>query len=228
MILRRNNWTKLGLVLSLMFSVFSLSVLAKDKPLTADALAGLITELKEVISRNARNENDATLIGKKWDTRKDLSGKKKADVIELLYDDVKSVIKDSGVQYEIYSIFSFYKTIPDKFSSTSPKADAVEKVRLKNPATVKGTIGGESHDSYVIRVRKNQTLTVQITWEEKGDYAAQFVVSRSDDFFAGDVIRGISTYNEKNWYSKIKKTGDYYIYVTGHPVANYTLKVSVK
>lgn len=108
------------------------------------------------------------------------------------------------------------------------QTDSVEKVRLKNPATVTGTIGGESHDSYVIRVRKNQTLKVQITWKEKGDYTAHFVVSRSDNFFAGDVIRGISTYNEKNWYSKIRKTGDYYIYVTGHPVANYTLKVSIK
>ena len=108
------------------------------------------------------------------------------------------------------------------------QTDSVKKVRLKNPATVKGEIGGESHASYVIRVRKNQTLKVQIDWKEKGDRVAQFIVSRSADFFAGDVIRGISTYNEKNWYSKIKKTGDYYIYVTGHPVANYTLKVSVK
>jgi hypothetical protein len=103
-----------------------------------------------------------------------------------------------------------------------------QKVRLKSPATVKGEIGGESHAAYVIRVRKNQTLKVQIDWKEKGDRVAQFVVSRSADFFAGDVIRGIMTYNEKNWYSKIKKTGDYYIYVTAHPVANYTLKVSVK
>lgn len=112
--------------------------------------------------------------------------------------------------------------------SAQMPTDTVEKVRLKNASTVTGTIGGESHDSYVIRVRKNQTLKVQITWKEKGDYTAHFVVSRSDNFFDGDVIRGISTYNEKNWYSKIKKTGDYYIYVTGHPVANYTLKVLVK
>jgi hypothetical protein len=108
------------------------------------------------------------------------------------------------------------------------QTDTVKKIRLKNPATVTGTIGGESHDGYVIRVRKNQTLKVRIDWKEKGDRTAQFVVSRSDNFFDGDVIRGISTYNEKNWRSRIRKTGDYYIYVTAHPVANYTLKVSVK
>lgn len=113
-------------------------------------------------------------------------------------------------------------------ASSQTPTDTVKKVRLKNPATVTGTIGGESHDSYVIKVRKNQTLKVQITWKEKGDRVAHFIVSRSDNFFEGDVIRGISTYNEKNWYSKLKKTGDYYIYVTAHPIANYTLKVSVK
>ncbi|MBX7174107.1 MAG: hypothetical protein K1X72_24255 [Pyrinomonadaceae bacterium] len=112
--------------------------------------------------------------------------------------------------------------------SAQAQTDSVKKIRLKSPATVKGEIGGESHASYVIRVRKGQTLKVQIDWKEKGDYTAHFVVSRSDNFFDGDVIRGISTYNEKNWYSKIKKTGDYYIYVTAHPIANYTLKVSVK
>jgi hypothetical protein len=112
--------------------------------------------------------------------------------------------------------------------SAQAQTETAKNVRLKNLATVKGEIGGESHASYVIRVRKNQTLKVQIDWKEKGDRVAQFVVSRSPDFFAGDVIRGISTYNEKNWYSKIRKTGDYYIYVTAHPVANYTLKVSVK
>lgn len=125
------------------------------------------------------------------------------------------------------SIFAATILFVNAASAQTP-TDTVKKIRLKNPATVKGEIGGESHDSYVIRVRKNQTLKVQIDWKEKGDRVAQFVISRSADFFEGDVIRGIMTYNEKNWYSKIRKTGDYYIYVTAHPVANYTLKVSVK
>lgn len=125
------------------------------------------------------------------------------------------------------SVFASAVLFVSSASAQTP-TDTVKKIRLKNPATVTGTIGGESHDSYVIRVRKNQTLKVQITWKEKGDRVAHFIVSRSADFFEGDVIRGISTYNEKNWYSKIKKTGDYYIYVTAHPIANYTLKVSVK
>ena len=80
----------------------------------ARALAVLITELKDVVSKNARNENDARLIGARWDKRRDLTGKSKSVVINLLYDDVKAVITDSGVQYQIYSIFSFTKQIPDE------------------------------------------------------------------------------------------------------------------
>lgn len=126
--LRIKNWTKLLTVLSLMCSVFSFNAMAQ-KPMNANALAALITEFKEVISKNARNQNDAKLIGSRWNKRKDLAGKNKSDVIELLYEDVKFVIKDSGVQYQIYSIFSFYKQIPDDFQSkksTSAKAEAVK------------------------------------------------------------------------------------------------------
>src|SRR5687768_18265969 len=39
--------------------------------------------------------------------------------------------------------------------------------RLRNPATVRGTIGGESHDSYVIRARKGQMMTVRLSWREE-------------------------------------------------------------
>ncbi len=114
-----NSWAKLVIVLLLMCSAFCFGAMAQDKPMEANAIAALITEFKEVVSKNARNPNDAQLIGKKWDARKDLSGKTKSQVIELLYDDVEAVIKDSGVRYQIYSIFSFYKQIPDKKSSVS-------------------------------------------------------------------------------------------------------------
>ncbi len=125
-----NNWTKSIIVLSLMYSLFSFTATAQ-KPLQAKSLAALIVEFKEVVSKNAPNQNDAQLIGAKWDKRKDLAGKTKADVISLLYDDVKSVIKDSGVQYQIYSIFSFHKQIPDDFQaekSAPSKPEAIEKL----------------------------------------------------------------------------------------------------
>lgn len=111
----------------------------------------------------------------------------------------------------------------------SAQIDSTPKKRLKSPATIKGFIGGEAHDSYVIRARKNQTLKVQISWVGGGDKKAHFVISKSDDFFAGDLLEGGSeTYDGKSQTRKIPATGDYYIYVTAHPTAKYTLKVTVK
>lgn len=126
-IFRINNWSKLGLVLSLMFSVFSLSAIAQDKPMSAQALAGLITELKEVVSKNSPDKKDAQLVSAKWDKRKDLTGKTKSAVINLLWADVKSVITDSGVQYQIYSIFSFTKQIPDEQFAKSNQISSSKK-----------------------------------------------------------------------------------------------------
>ncbi len=92
-----------------------------DKPMKAETLAALIVELKEVVSNNSPDKNEAKLVSVKWDARKDLAGKTKSEVIELLYEDVKAVIKDSGTQYQIYSIFSFSKNIPDEFLLPKPK-----------------------------------------------------------------------------------------------------------
>jgi len=105
--------------------------------------------------------------------------------------------------------------------------------RLRNPATVKGFIGGESHNSYVIRVRKGQTLTVQISWKhehdkEQGDNEAQFSISDLPDFAFDDLKFGKESDNGKRWTGRVPKTGDYYIYVIAHPTAYYTLRVTIK
>ena len=94
---------------------------ASDKPLDAAALAVLIRELKGVVSTEARDEKASNAVAAKWDARKDLAGKTKNAVINLLYQDVKFVIKDSGILYQIYSTFSFYKRIPNESFSAQPK-----------------------------------------------------------------------------------------------------------
>lgn len=107
--------------------------------------------------------------------------------------------------------------------------DTTPKKRLRNSATAKGLIGGESHDSYVVRVRKGQTMTVEISWQRKEDNRAEFTVSESSNFFnAAQVEFGTASNDGKRWSGKIPETKDYYIYVVGHPTARYTLKVSVK
>ncbi len=110
----------------------------------------------------------------------------------------------------------------------SAQTDSTPEKRLKSAATVKGSVGGEAHDSYVIRARKNQTLKVQFSWAG-GDKKAQFVISKSNDFYTGDLVEGGSeTHDGKTQIRKIPATGDYYIYVTAHPTAEYTLKVRVR
>ncbi len=107
--------------------------------------------------------------------------------------------------------------------------DTTPKKRLRNSATAKGEIGGESHDSYVIRVRKGQTLTVDISWQRKEDNRAEFTVSESSNFFnAAQVGFGDISDDGKRWSGKIPETKDYYIYVVGHPIARYKLRITVK
>ena len=113
--------------------------------------------------------------------------------------------------------------------SASAQSDRTPKKRLTNPATVKGYVGGEGHDSYVIRARKGQTLTVNISWRRKDDNRAEFTVSRSANFYTGGAANfGVESMNGKRWRGKISRTGNYYIYVVAHPTANYTLKVDLK
>ena len=105
--------------------------------------------------------------------------------------------------------------------------DTTPKKRLGRQAHVKGFIGGESHDSYVIRVRKGQTLMVQISWRTEGHNRAEFTVSKSASFFNGDPVDfGRESNDGKRWNGIAPKTGDYYIYVVAHPTAHYTLRVT--
>ena len=105
--------------------------------------------------------------------------------------------------------------------------------RLRSPATVRSVVGGESHASYVIRARKGQIMTVRISWQhehnEMGDNFAEFWVGELPDFDGdGEVKFGRKSNKGKRWSGKIPRTGNYYIYVVAHPIAHYTLRVTVK
>ncbi len=112
---------------------------------------------------------------------------------------------------------------------TSAQKDTTRKKRLKSPAVVKGEIGGEAHDSYVIRARKGQTMTVRISWRRKDNNRAEFSISRSANFFEGETVKfGKESNRGKTWRGKIPRTGDYYIYVVAHPTAYYTISVTLQ
>ena len=110
--------------------------------------------------------------------------------------------------------------------SASAQVDRTPKKRLTSPATVNGYIGGEAHDSYVIRAQKGRTLTVNISWRRSGKNRAEFSVSRSANFYTSSPVNfGAESNGGKRWRGKIRKTGNYYIYVVAHPTAKYTLRV---
>jgi hypothetical protein len=101
--------------------------------------------------------------------------------------------------------------------------------RLRSLVPVRGFIGGESHDAYVVRAREGQTLTVRLSWQLEGDNRASLVVSESPDFYAGETAKFGTEYNNgTRWVGKIPRSGDYYVYVVAHPSAHYTLKVAVR
>ena len=105
--------------------------------------------------------------------------------------------------------------------------DTIPKKRLRSPATVRGFIGGELHDSYVIHASKGQLLRVQISWRREDDNYAQFTVSESSTF--GEQAKfGKESAKGKRWSSRISRTGNYYIYVIAHPAAHYKLRVVVR
>jgi len=88
-------------------------------------------------------------------------------------------------------------------------------------ATVQGFIGGEGHDSYVFHVRAGRKVTVRIT--SRGNRAG-FSVSTSE--FGDPVSLGKETNEGKTWTGTIPQTVVYFISVTAHPQARYTLRVT--
>jgi hypothetical protein len=67
--------------------------------------------------------------------------------------------------------------------------NADEAKPLPVEATVRGRIGGEAHDSYVIYARDGQTMTVNLVVGKGPEVSrAEFTVSRSDNFFGSEPI----------------------------------------
>jgi cold shock protein len=99
------NWTKLAIALVLMCLVFSFSAMAQNTsndPLDAEAVAALIEELTDGLPDLIEDEAQVTAITEKWEARKDLAGKTKAQILNLLFADVKSVIEDKDTQDNIW------------------------------------------------------------------------------------------------------------------------------
>lgn len=128
------NRAKFFVALALMCSVFGFGAAAQTntaKPLEPHQVATLIVKLKDVVKHFSPPANELAAVNKKWDERKDLVGKTKREVINLLFADVKSVIPDpgNGLHYEMYQAFTVFEYISDEqlFGKAPKTKDKVSK-----------------------------------------------------------------------------------------------------
>lgn len=196
------------------------------------ALANLIKEFKGIVSKASPEKNEANLVSEKWDERKDLAGKTKSEVIELLYNDVKTVIKDSGTQYQIYSIFSFYKTIPDEPQpepcETASKFGADDQIGNLNYVTPEKTLAAvklvTKGKSYSLAIETNKdtpafpprtfSLTVVQPGQTAGATLGPTKTTYNDDIIMGWVgigtgIDGLGHVGIDNLYFNCNKAVDF-------------------
>jgi cold shock protein len=103
------NWAKQVIALVLMCLMFGFSAMAQDnsnKPLDEDGMTALVDELTNGLSDLIEDEDQVTAITDKWDAREDLAGKTRKQILNLLFADVKSIIKDKKAQDSIWKAWT--------------------------------------------------------------------------------------------------------------------------
>ena len=96
--------------------------------------------------------------------------------------------------------------------------DSTPKIKLRSGVTVSGVVGGEGHISYVIRVRRGQTIDLRISRRVQKDGNFNLTVSRNANFFNAEQVKfGKETSGRKQlrWTGKAPASGNYYFYLTG-------------
>jgi hypothetical protein len=86
---------------------------------------------------------------------------------------------------------------------------------------VRGFIGGEAHDSYEFHVRAGRKVTIRVTSTRN---RADLTVSTSE--IGEPVSFGKQAAGGRTWSATIPETGIYFISITAHPTARYTLRVT--
>ncbi|MEP6903125.1 MAG: RNA-binding protein [Actinomycetota bacterium] len=146
------NWTKLVIASLLIFGLFGFSAMGQDnskQPLDDEAVMALVSQLKEGLPDLINDEAKVTAITEKWDAREDLAGKTKAQILNLLVADVKSVVTDKTVQDSVWSAWNEStseesetedQTEPDK--QLEPVKPPVTPTPTENPKPVSSNRSG--------------------------------------------------------------------------------------
>lgn len=132
------TWTKLVIGLGLICLMLSFGALAQtnpEKPLDEDAVSELFGELTAGLTSVIEDEAQIDAITQKWDAREDLVGKTKAQILKLLFDDVKSVVKDQQTQNKIWSTWNQNEEI----AVQAPVEKPVVPANLPTRSALEGT-----------------------------------------------------------------------------------------
>lgn len=132
------TWTKLVIGLGLMCLMLSFGALAQtnpEKPLDEDAVSELFGELTAGLTSVIEDEAQIDAITAKWEAREELGGKTKSQILKLLFDDVKSVVKDQQTQNKIWSTWNQNEEIVDQ----APVAKPVVPANLPTRSALEGT-----------------------------------------------------------------------------------------
>lgn len=111
---------------------------------------------------------------------------------------------------------------------TAQQPDQNTRVRFARGTTARTYRGSISHstNTYVVRARRGQTMTVSITSPQK---LALFHVT-TQEFIDGEYGDAINLATEaRRWSLKLPTTADYYVAVVAErSVSDYTITIAVK
>lgn len=115
--------------ITLALVVLAFPAAAQNAVLNSQQLSNLIVGLKGALSENlapvSGGQASYTAIAQRWDARRDLGGKSKKQVIDLLYTDVEAVIKSPAIRYQVNQVFALYDRMPD--SQFNAKTTLIDK-----------------------------------------------------------------------------------------------------
>ena len=137
------NWSKLAAALMLMCAVLSFGVMAQDdsnEPLDEDAAAALIEELTDGLPDLIDDEAAVTKINDKWYAREDLVGKTQTQILDMLFADIKSVVRDPETQKNIWDTWTGAadQTEAEETEPEEEEAEGREHVEDADPLVVGG------------------------------------------------------------------------------------------
>jgi Ricin-type beta-trefoil lectin domain-like len=87
-----------ALLMSLLLGAQVFAQIDRVKPLDEDAVAALVEKLGGLLSHDIKDEDKVSEIINKWGEREDLVGKTQFDIMNMLWGDVKSVLKDTSTE----------------------------------------------------------------------------------------------------------------------------------